>query len=523
MTQLTDKVDALFSMWDTAGTPGCVVAVIQDGAMSYQRSYGMADLERQVSLSSQSVFDLASVGKQFTAMLIALLAQEGRLSLEDDVRRYIPELPDYGHRITIRHLIYHTSGLLDYTTLMELTMKPFENRYFEGELLSLITRQKTLNFPPGTKYLYCNSGYFLLGVIAQRVQDQPFTALLRQYILEPLGMRRTDFNDDLRRVIPNRAIGYSPAEIDGFNTEISFCGGFGDGPLLSTVEDLYRWDQNFYANRLGDGTQTLIEQAVTSGTLNNGASIGYGFGLALGQHRGLPTVSHSGGWAGYVSQITRFPEQRFTVIILSNLNSIRPSVLATQVAEIYLADLFPEAAPDNRPVTAGDTLQVDRSSVAGFYRSAEQGDILELTADLQLTFYGMTRQLVALSATHFVDAERPFPLEVTRSESGDLSFIFRGEPDTYKKMAIQPIDDFQSYAGEYYAGSLGIAYSLTINDQHVFMKRGYAPQEALRPVTQDVFTFEHLILEFRRDAHNQITGFDLRAGRVEQIQFLRQG
>ncbi len=521
MTQLTDKVDTLFSTWDTIETPGCVLAVIQDGSISYQKSYGMADLEREVPLSTKSVFDIASVGKQFTAMLIALLAQEGSLSLDDDVRIHIPELPDYNHIITIRNLIHHTSGLLDYTTLMELATMPLENRYFEDALLALITRQKTLNFPPGTKYLYSNSGYFLLGVISQRVKGQSFTSLLRQYILEPLEMNHTDFNDDFRRVVKNRAIGYSPTENKSFNTNLSFCGGYGDGPLLSNIEDLYRWDQNFYANRLGDGSQTLIDQVLTPGKLNNGESTGYGFGLAVSEHRGLYTVRHSGGWAGYVSHIMRFPNQRFTVIVLSNLTSVRPNEIALQVAEIYLADQFTDRGPKERSQPTADAIQLETASIAGVYRSQEQGDVLELTTDLKLILHGMTLQLAALSTTHLILEDKQLTIEVKLHEAGELSLVLHGTPIRCKRMDIQPVGDVQEYVGNYTAASLGVIYHIDVKDEQVFLKRGFAPQETLKLVTKDLFSIDHLLVEFKRGDNNDITSFDLWAGRVEQIQFTR--
>src|SRR5690606_13292294 len=214
-----NKVDAFFSQWDTNQTPGCVLAVIRDSAIIYERAYGMADLERHVPLSTQSVFDIGSIGKQFTAMLIALLAQERRLALDDSIHTYVPELPDYGDPIAIRHLIHHTSGLLDYCTLMGLANMPFENRYDEDELLALITRQKLLNFKPGDEFLYSNTGYFLLGIIAQRVAGRPLTTLLREYILDRLGMKATTFNGPMQQIVKNRAVGYAPAGNEGYYTD----------------------------------------------------------------------------------------------------------------------------------------------------------------------------------------------------------------------------------------------------------------------------------------------------------------
>jgi CubicO group peptidase (beta-lactamase class C family) len=271
----SSAIDALFAQWDTPNTPGCVLAVIHEGAIVYQRAYGMADLEREVPLTTESLFDLGSIGKQFVAALIALLAEEGRLSLDDTVQRYVSELPDYGAPITLRHLLHHTSGVRDYLDIMQLSNRPFENHYPAEELLYLLTSQQNLNFAPGERYEYSNGGYFLLGVVAERVMQQPLTALLRQYILEPLGMQRTQGNDNLRRIAKQRALAYVPAAEHGYATELSYLGGFGDGPLLSCVGDLLLWDQNFYDNRLGKADPRLIEQLETVGRLNNGEPIQY--------------------------------------------------------------------------------------------------------------------------------------------------------------------------------------------------------------------------------------------------------
>ena len=301
----------------------------------------MADLERNVPLSPASVFDIGSMGKQFTAMLIAILARQGRLSLDDSVRKHIPELPEFAQAVTLRHLIHHTSGLREYLVLAYLSGMRLENYYDEDEFLDLFCRQKGSNFTPGEEHQYTNTNYFLLGVIAKRVTGASLPALLQEHILNPLDMRSTSFNDDPGRVIQNRAIAYSPIE-GGFRTDMSFNGGFGDGILLTTVEDLFRWDQNFYHNRLGGGGDGLIQEVLTPGVLNSGENLKYAFGLWVYLHKGLRVVQHAGGWAGYRSNMDRFPDQKFSVICLSNLSSLEPWNLTVQVADIYLADFIKE-------------------------------------------------------------------------------------------------------------------------------------------------------------------------------------
>ena len=515
-----DKVDALFAQWDTNHTPGCVLAVIRDGAIIYERAYGMADLERDVPLSPRSVFDIGSIGKQFAAMLIALLAQEGKLSLDDRIHQHVPEMPDYGDPITIRHLIHHTSGLLDYCTLMELANMPLENRYFEDELLALIARQTLLNFRPGEEFLYSNTGYFLLSVIAQRVSGKPFTTLLREYILDPLGMKATTFNGPMQQIVKNRALGYSPAEAGEFHTELSFCGPFGDGPLFSSVGDMFLWDQNFYHNKLGDGSQQLIEQMQTPGMLNNGDALDYAFGLFVREYRGVKMVSHSGAWAGYVSNMLRCPDQQFSVIVLANINNMPIRELALQVADLYLSDvLTPADAPPIEPEPSEVALSSQQiEALTGFYRGQKSGNYLDL-AGLTLEFYGTKMMLKPISPTRFKASEGGLSVEIEAQSDGHLNVTFYGETDTYDQIDVTPVQPGETagHVGDYYSQALGMTYYLTAEGEQLFVQRGYAPHQLLKRVTSGVYLNDWLVYEFAPDQSR----FDLLAGRVKQLEFVR--
>ncbi len=346
----TRKVDKLFSRWDTADTPGVVLAVIQDGTIIYQHAYGMADLERDVPLSKQSVFDIASTSKQFVAMSILLLQEQGKVSLDDDIRTHLREFPDYGRTITIRHLIHHTSGIRDYMDLMYLAGMKHENSYHQSEIIDLVARQKALTFKPGDEFLYSNSGYVLLAEIIERVSGQTLGEFTRQHIFNPLNMNTSLFYDDFKRIVKNRALSYSHKETGGFASIQYIFDVVGDTGLLTTIEDLFLWDQNFYHSKLGEGGQKLIEQMLTPGRLNNGKTLHYAFGLELDTYRGLSVVKHSGSAAGYRSEILRFPAQRFTVIILSNLAQFPPTKLAEQVADLYTlpANSRPARYPQRR-------------------------------------------------------------------------------------------------------------------------------------------------------------------------------
>lgn len=337
-------VDSLFAAWDKTTSPGCALGVISDGELIYKRGYGMANLDYGIANTSRSVFRIGSTSKQFTAACILLLEQEGKLSLNDDIRKYFPELPDYGAAIRISHLLHHTSGIRDYLTLFFLAgLDSDDHFYTDDDVLRMIFRQKTLNFDPGTEYLYCNSGYFLLGQIVRKVTGKSMRVYAHERIFRPLGMDDTHFHDDHKEIVRNRAYGYAP-KAEGFEVSMTTLDMIGDGGVFTTVENLLKWDRNFYEPKVGG--PAFIEKMTAIGRFNDGREVVvdpgeglfYASGLMVGTYGGLPTVSHGGSFVGYRAEMLRFPEQRLTVICLANLASFRPEELCRKVAEVYLGD-----------------------------------------------------------------------------------------------------------------------------------------------------------------------------------------
>ena len=287
----------------------------------------------------QSVFDIGSTSKQFTAASILLLEKQGKLSVNDDVRKYIPELPDYGPKITILHLLNHTSGLRDYLTLMDLAGINTDSVTTDEDALQIITRQKALNFAPGSDWLYSNTGFFLLSIIVKRVSGETLREFAAANIFTPLGMTHTQFRDDHTALIANRAMAYDPKERkDGYTLNISYFEQTGDGAVHTSVEDLLKWDENFYSGQVG-GKEFLAE-IQEQGKLNNGKVLDYAKGLFIADYRGLHTVSHGGSWGGYRAELLRFPEQHFSVACLCNRGDANPTRRAHQVADIYLGSMM---------------------------------------------------------------------------------------------------------------------------------------------------------------------------------------
>ena len=381
-------VDQVFARW-TAATPGCAVGVGVDGRSVLERAYGMADLERDVRNTPDTIFEAGSVSKQFTAATILLLARDGKLSLDDPVRKYVPELPDYGadRTITIRHMLTHTSGLRDWGEVARIAGWPRGRRvHTHAHVLDIVSRQKALNFAPGTNWSYSNTGYNLAAIIVARVSGKSFAEFSRERIFLPLGMTRTSWRDDYTRIVKHRAIAYESAA-DGYREDMPFENVHGNGGLLTTVGDLLRWNDNFASPKVGDAAFAAEQQ--TPGTLKDGRIHDYALGLYVGTYRGVREVSHGGVTAGYRAFLVRYPDQRVSVAVLCNAGNADASEFAETVAAAYLGSAMtaPPAttggrggrgAPSAAPFTPAAS---DLSAYLGRYRSDEAETELVVARD----------------------------------------------------------------------------------------------------------------------------------------------
>ena len=349
---LESKVDQLFSEWNKPDSPGAALAVTRDNEIVYTQGYGIANLEYDIPITPTSIFDIASVSKQFAAFAITTLSHDGKLSLDDDIRAHLPDVPNFGHTITIRHLLHHTSGLRDWVQSLVIAGGAMDDVIAFKHILKMVRHQKTLNFEPGAEYLYSNTGYNLLAEIVEVVTGDSFREWTDTNIFKPLDMNNTHFHDDYEMILKNRAYSYQAIENGGFKHAINNTTALGSSSLYSTVEDLAKWILNFDDTQIGE--QTVIDQMHQRGVLNNGEQIRYAFGLSIGEYRGLKTVGHSGSWRGFRSHLIRFPEQKFGVVILCNLNTFNPLRLTEKVADIYLADVL---APEETPAPDDNTAQ----------------------------------------------------------------------------------------------------------------------------------------------------------------------
>lgn len=429
------QIDAVFSRW-TQSTPGCAIGVSRRGTPVLAKAYGMADLEHDIPNRPDTIFEAGSVSKQFTAAAVLLLARDGKLSLDDPARKYVPELPDYGAPLTIRHMLQHTSGLRDWGEIASIAGWPRTTRvHTHAHALDILSRQKALNFPSGTQYSYSNSGYNLAVIIVSRVSGQSFAEFSRERIFEPLGMTRTSWRDDYRRIVKDRAIAYSPSG-DTFRLNMPFENVHGNGGLLTTVGDLLTWNENFVSPKVGDAE--LVKQQQEPGRFNDGKPHQYAMGLMVRPYKGLPEVAHSGSTAGYRAHLTRFPQQHLSVAVLCNSSNANATQYATSVADMYLADSIKAMTPSssNRPRRQPPTYEADPKDLAS-YVGPYYSDEAEVTYDVAM-------------------------------DGGAL--VIKRRPDTVIRLRPTARDEFQGQGGsfKFIRGANGVVHELSLRGSRVF-------------------------------------------------------
>ena len=516
---------------------------MQNGRLAHARGYGLADVERGVPITPATLFDVASTSKQFTAAAVILLELDGKLALSDDVRKYVPELPDYGAPITIDHLLRHTSGLRDYVALLSLAGIDVQEVSGDDQALAIIARQAKLNFPTGSRYEYSNSGFFLLSVIVKRVSGKSLTEFAQERLFSPLGMNHTRFRNGYALMIPGRALGYaaSGASAQGevqFSNATSNWEQTGDGGLFLSIEDAFKWDGNFYEPKVGG--QALIDQLQQVGHLTNGDPIGYARGLFIDEYRGLHRVQHAGNWVGYNAMLARFPEQHTAIAILCNFEGAEASSLSDSVADIVLADVLkPATAAQNSGAsgTAGVAAKsLPYTRFVGSYYAAEVDrvfDVEEKEGALLLKVGPISLPLIASGPASFTVAN--YPVTVTFSTLGKKSahaLEFRvGHDDVTLANRFTPAApgnaELQSYTGTFYSQELDVTWPIVIEDGRLAVRseaRKFVPKtETLEPAMADAFSGEPGFLRFARNASGQVTGFDLSSSRMRGIRFdLRQ-
>lgn len=525
---LRTRVDAVFTGWDRSNSPGCALGISEQGKVVYERGYGMSDLQHALAIVPQSIFHVASVSKQFTAFAVAMLAQDGKLSLDDDVRKHIPELPAYATPISVRHLMHHTSGLRDQWQLLGYAGWRFpEDLITERDVLNIVQRQHGLNFTPQSEWVYSNTGFTLLAVIVQRVSKQSLRDFAQQRIFASLGMTRTHFHDDHTMIVPGRTSAYAMRPGGGWRISLPVFDTYGATSLFSTTGDLLTWMANLDQPTVGN--VALVADAQKSTVLSDGTPANYGYGLSLGTYRGLSVIGHGGADAGYRAQIERYPTRGLGIAVLCNAASAVPSVLARRVADAMLGSSVPPdatTAADSTTYVATPAL-LDRW--VGVYRDTVSQTVIRVRRVGATLRLGDGRSLTPTSDTSVRNANGPGTL-VLRTEQGQVTGLRqlpRGLRDIVlrRETAVTPSKSVLApYVGSYYSEELDVRYVLVSNDTVLALKhRKFNGNALLRAEFVDGFSSSlGATFLFTRDTKKRITGFTLSDGRVRGVRFERE-
>jgi len=525
------QVDALFAKWNRPGMPGAVVAVIRDGKVVLSKGYGLADIEHGVPMSPASEVVIGSMSKQFTAFAIQLLAQDGKLSLDDDIHMYLPDVPDFGRKITIRHLLHHTSGLRDYFELMFMAGLRGGDVFAEDTALALIGRQRALNFEPGQEWAYSNTGYLLLGRIVQRVSGKQLPEFARERIFLPLGMTHTAFQPEYGSLVPGRALPYVPSERGGYKYVAVSVDTIGDGGVLTTVGDLALWDRNFYDGRVGG--MDVVKRMQATGVLNDGKPIEYASGLFVSSYRGLRQVEHSGAIAGYSAQLWRFPDQRLSVIVLANSSDVNTFRMVASIADIYLAGApgiqpAQPAAPE-RAFSAIGTDPARLDALVGYYATSPETGVTFTKEDGRLMALGTGFPKIPV----FPYGERAFFARATDAQftfdapgkdgvvaGGTLHMGGQDIPATRIARPVPSAAELHRYEGDFYSDELHVLYSVTARDGDLVLTYprgtvtlGFSPRGEYGTGFGDI--------KYQCNAGERCTGFTLGTWRARNLQFTR--
>ena len=528
------RVDSVFRAFDRTDSPGCALGVYQDGAIRYARGYGLASLEQSVPISPRTVLDVGSISKQFTAMAMLILEKDGKLSLDDPIRKLYPEMPAYADRITWRRALSQTSGLRDLWSLWGQTGRTFAGDTVDA--LNIITHSAEPNYEPGERYLYTNTGWILAAQAVYRLTGKTLAQFAEERIFTPLGMRDTRFLVDRAAIIPNLAESYSVREKSYRVQRNPYDGAImGAGGIHTTVEDFGRWLNNYDAATVGG--RDIITTMTTATRLNDGSpatsapGLAYAVGLTVGTARGLRVVAHGGSWGGFRGHFLRFPDQHFAVATFCNLTTSGPDSLAQKVAAIYLGDrMEPDSvAAWTEPLARAPLVDVPAAELrrlAGVWRNVERGEVrrTRMTGDTLVSDGTPPTRYLPLGGNRFrteagtevrFEGDGPAPARMVVRTAGGLVTFARA--DTVALDALK----LAEYAGDYRSGEIDVTHSWKVEKGQLAVYEGYRRLGVLEPSYQDGFTRGGSVIDVVRDRKGRITGFLVESGRVRHLRFTR--
>ncbi len=529
---VTKKVDGLFAKWNTPNTPGCVIGIVRNDSLIYAKGYGLANMEYGIPNTPETIYHMASISKQFTAYAIVLLAQQGKLKLDDDIRKYLSWFPDLKEKITIRHLLNHTSGIRDQWQLLAISGTRLDDVIKQEHIVKLLSKQRALNFKPGDQYTYSNSGFTMLAEIVKSVTDKTLRQFTDSLIFKPLGMSNTHFHDDYTEVVKNRSYSYFPREGGGFGNSVLSYSNAGATSLFTNVNDLSKWLINFYNPKAG--TAEDIKLLTQKGKLNNGVESSYALGIVVNEFKGWRQYTHNGADAGYRTFATSFPDLKMGFIIFSNVGDFDIGRKGDELVSLFVKDITKKV---NNPVASAiDTSKAVLNDVAraakfsGNY-IADDGTQFNFKLDNQKLYwerYGHTDLLLKAGKDTFMVADAPnvkFLFDIASSKETQVKQWWPdGKRSLLKYTPTANLTDkqLQAYAGTYYCPELDCKYGIVLKGKDLILTNSKYEDTKLQLIGMDhlrsnFWWMGHL--KVLRDNKNQITGFEVNDGRVMHLRF----
>jgi CubicO group peptidase (beta-lactamase class C family) len=496
--------------------PGCAAAVSLNGETVFEKAFGLADLEHDVLNTPQTIFESGSVAKQFTAAALVLLQQDGKLSIDDPVRKYIPELPDYGAPLTIRHLLNHTSGIRDWGSVMSLTGAGRGDRVISQDLaVDVITHQRGLDFKPGAEYSYSNSGYNLAAIIVERVSKQKFAAFLEERLFKPLGMKNSSLRDDYQRIVPGRAQAYSRQGTGPWRLNMPFMNVYGNGGLLTTVGDWMKWNAMLDSKSLG---APLVEALETRGVLNDGRKISYALGLIVQTYKGLKDVSHGGATAGYQTFLARYPDNKVSVAVMCNGTSPSPGGVSANITDEIFGP-FPETPKPEPAKVSEDELK----KFVGIWRNEKTHTAARFVFENGVSRFSGAR-LVPMGGGQFAVGSdklkftfdkdgKPATAELVDSDGEVTLFV----PE--QEWTPTP-EELASFKGDWFSEEAGATLTFAIDNGKAFIKQRPATSLPMQPLYKDHFAVQPYVVWFTRDKNGKVNGMHVGATRMRDMPFV---
>jgi len=526
------KIDNLFKYWDYNNSPGYAIGIVKNDSLIFAKGYGMANLEYNIPIKPETIFHMASVSKQFTAFSIVLLARQGKLNLDDDIRKYLPWFPDLKVKITVRNLLNHTSGIRDQWQLLAMAGTRLDDVITQDQIVKILSKQQGLNFKPGDEYSYSNSGFTMLAEIVRAVSGKSLRKFTDSAIFKPLGMTITYYHADNTEIVPNRAYSYDRKDRTRYTNSVLSYSVAGATSLFTNLIDMSKWEMNFYNHKVGD--QLDIEQLTQKGKLNSGTEIDYALGISVNDYKGHKIYSHNGADAGYRTMVSVFPDLKMGFIIFSNLGDTDPFGKALQLNDLFIKDSSPKktssksATIDSTGAIFNDTLAIKKFT--GNYIS-EDGVRFSFKLKKRRLIWergNSNNQLARRKNDTLVMLNEPSVKFVFTVKSARETVVDEYGPNNHRQLVkydadAKPTDEqLRTYAGNYYSPELNCSYRIVLKDHHLVLANSKYNDTPLKlygnnNLTDDFWWMDNLLI--LRNTKGQITGFEVNSGRIRHVLF----